>query len=155
MKFKDYIHDLEIDKQGVTIDPKGIEGDIPQKTLKNVYVRGVNHSNTIPDAKMYSEYKFNQANVVGWFATKANIAEGYVITIPDSEDKKEFGKEVFRIYWSKGTTIVKFDLKKGKVYFLDNNYYEENNKVKWQSPISYQRFFVDNNKDSFKAFKII
>lgn len=146
----------EVDKKGVTVGP---DGATPQEYLKNVYVRSSKHPNTAPGVSGVSNYNslpFADKNIiVGWFATKHNIAEGYVIQEIDSYSKKEFGKDSFRVFWSKGTTIVKFDLKKGKVFFIDNDHYKETDKVKWQRGMAYHRLFIDNNNPSFKAFNIV
>jgi len=153
--FKAFVNEIEVDKKGVIVDPKGLKGNIPQENLKNAYVRDENHANSIPDSDIKKMYKFEQSKIVGWFATKYNMAEGYIVTILDSEDKKEFGKDAFRVYWGKGTTIVKIDLIKGKISFLDNKVYEDESKIKWQRPMAYDRFFIDNKKESFRVFDIV
>ncbi len=144
-----------VDKKGVMVDLDGIDGDIPQEDLKNVYVRGKDHSSTAMDSELTKMYGANQKDVIGWFATKYNMSEGYVIQELSSADSKEFGKDAFRIYYHKGTNVVKFDLKKGKVYFIDNSYYAENDKVKWQTPMAYHRLFIDNSAKAFKKFNIV
>ena len=95
----------------------------------------------------------NQNKAIGFFATKSNPAYGYVIQEPTKEEQKEFGKDSYRIFGPKGTTIAKFNLQKGKVYFLDNDYYTNTDKVKYQSPINYVRFIIDDNSKAKRAFR--
>ena len=127
---------------------------VPQEDLKNTWVRTKDYPSSTLDSEQLKMPDANQRKVVGWFATKYNMAYGWVIQEASDLDKKEFGKDVFRIYSDKGTSIAKFDLKKGKVYYLDNEAYEEG-KIKFERPFMYDRLLIDNNKKAFKAFGIV
>jgi 1-deoxy-D-xylulose 5-phosphate reductoisomerase len=101
----------------------------------------------------YSHSMADKSSVAGFIATKANIAEGYVIYLPTKEELSEFGKDALRVVWSKGTTIVKVDAKKGKIYFLDNSAYEDG-KVKYQSAMAYDRLVIDDSSNGNKLQEI-
>ena len=98
----------------------------------------------------YSHAMADKNNVVGFLGTKHNNAEGYAIYTLSSDEAKEFGKDAFRIVWSKGTTIVKFNFRDGKVIFIDNEAYADG-ELKWQSPMGYDRIVVDNTPKALKA----
>jgi len=138
-----------VDKRGV-MDTQGKSLD--SMGLTKVYLRNKDHRST-PDSKQTKMPYFDQDKIIGWFATKPNNAYGYIVQELTKEEKSEFGG-AFRVYSDKGTTIVKFNLPKGKVYFLDNEYYRETDKVKYQSAMAYTRLFVDDTHQAKKAFKV-
>ena len=72
----------------------------------------------------------------------------------DEFDKKEFGEHgVYRLLSSKGTTIVKLDLVKGKIAFLDSEAYAEGT-LKFERPFIYEILFIDGT-ENFKTFNIV
>jgi hypothetical protein len=127
---------------------------IPQEQLKRAEVRKDNKPTTFESGA--AKLGLKQSDVIGWFATKDNHALGYTIFEPTDFDKKEFGNDCFRIYSNNTDTanIVKLNLKGGMVSFLDGNAYE-NGSIKWQSPMPYNRLYIDGNSKAMKAFGVI
>ena len=131
------------------------ESQIPQEEIKRGEVREKDRD-TMPEPNAKAEFGLKPDDIIGWFATKANMAAGYTIYQATAHDKKEFGKDVFRIYnISKDIAgIVKFNLKKGTMKFIDAKAYEEGN-VKFLSAMPYDRIRIDNHMKAFKAFNIV
>ena len=133
-------------------------GDTPIEGFRNTVIRsdkGYRTDFQLGDYPILKTLAFTpkRENVIGWFATKYNPAGGYVVFELDDYDKKEFGtKNVYRVLHTKGTTIVKLDLKKGKVSFIDNEYYTENDAIKYERPFIYEILFMDNTKYAFDGF---
>ncbi len=136
---KKIIESIYVDRRGV-MDTQGIL--IPG--YKKVYLRAKGHNSTLSSELLDKPFA-SQSAVLGWFATRANMAQGYIIQELNSIEQKEFG-DAFRIIGIKGTTIAKFNLKKGVVYFLDNEVYAETTKIKYQTPMAFHRLFIDDNK---------
>jgi len=143
---REILQRFSVDKNGVTI---GDGYAIPVNKMKNVYIRGYRNPVTNFGDLLTTDVQFDK--VIGWFDTKNNPA-GYVVTTMTDEDKEEFGEDAFRIFSDKGTTVAKFDFKKGNVYFFDNEYYTRYYGVKFQSPMKYKRFFIDNQEEILKMF---
>lgn len=74
------------------------------------------------------------------------IPAGVSLVAASPEDKREFGKSVFRI--RKGDMqyelIAKLNPKGMKLYFVDNKHYVNTDEVKWQEPIKLTKLFVYN-----------
>ncbi|MGL6228577.1 MAG: hypothetical protein ACRC3J_05110 [Culicoidibacterales bacterium] len=91
------------------------------------------------------------------FIAYKNKPAGIALVPADSATRKEFGTGVFRI--AKGETngmdgyVVKVDLAKGNLYFVDNNAYTEGN-LKWQKAVKLQRVILRNREDILKAYNI-
>lgn len=102
----------------------------------------------------YSNSIANEKMIAGWIATKANMAGGYAIYLIGKAEQKDFGKNAIRLVWKKGTTIAKIDAKKGKLIFIDNEAYTEG-EVKYQTPMAYDRLFIDDSINGKKLIKII
>jgi len=119
------------------------------KEYANVWYRNNGHTTSTTD--VYHNSMAHASNVIGFIATKANNGEGYAVYKPTVSELKEFGSDIFRLVWSKGTTIVKIDIKSDKLYFLDNTKYEDGI-IKFQSPIKFTRLILDK-KEFIKLFK--
>lgn len=103
-----------------------------------------------------SKYGLKENDLVGWFANKYNMANGWSLYVPNSHDKKEFGHDCFRTYTS-GTdsmSVVKINAAKGTVAFIDDKAYADEGKVKFQGASVYNRLMVENTPKAFKAFGI-
>jgi hypothetical protein len=122
-----------------------------QESVKKVLYR--ENGDITSTSSEYSNPMADPKNIAGFIATKANISEGYAVYLLSKEEQKEFGKDALRIVWSKGTTIVKIQAKKGKIIFLDNDAYEEGN-IKWQSPMAYDRLVIDDSINGNKLQEI-
>ncbi len=141
-----------------SVDKKGVMASqgrpLDSMGCTNCYLRVGKYPYTSLDKDYAKMYQANQDKVIGWFATKNNMAVGYTVQELSEFDKKEFtGKGVFRIYSNTGTSIVKINLQKGKVYFLDNEHYLETDKIKWLSPMSYHRLFVDDTPQAMRGWQ--
>lgn len=103
------------------------------------------------------------------FIVYKNKPAGIALVPADSATRKEFGTGVFRI--AKGETgtgvfriakgettgmdgyVVKVDLAKGNLYFVDQEAYTEG-KLKWQKAVKLQRVILRNREDIMKAYGI-
>ena len=139
---------IKVDKRGV-MDSQGIL--IPG--YKKVYLRTAGRDSVLDSEQLKHPYAM-QGYVVGWFATKANMASGYTIQELSPEERDEFGKNAFRIISLKGTTVAQINLKKGTVRFADNEYYADNMKMRYKSPMAFHRLFIDNTNKAKKAFGV-
>lgn len=101
-------------------------------------------------------YGLKQDDLIGWFANKYNYASGWAIFKASPHDKAEFGKDVFRTYSSKSdtTSIIKFNLKTGVYAFVDNDYYDQTDQVKFQKPSTYDRIIIEDTPKAFQEFGI-
>lgn len=117
--------------------------------LKRAWVR--DNTNRGTDISGYSP-KFHysikplQKDVIGWFSNKYN-SFGWVVCRPDSVDKRLLGglvKNTFRVFTEKGTSLVNFNLEKGTYAFLDNAYYEDTDKIRFEKKTAYTKFVIDD-----------
>jgi hypothetical protein len=130
------------------------ETKIPQEQLKRAEVRKEKSAKTLdPEEKKIG---LESKDIVGWFATKYNMAFGYNVFKATEDEKKEFGNDVFRTFSHKSMTasIAKINLKSGMVCFVDNAAYTEGD-LKWGAWMPYNRFVIDNDRESFDAFNIV
>lgn len=118
--------------------------DIAVDGMKNVFIRGDKRGTSHISNSMV------KSKPIGWFANKENNAFGFNIHALDSHDitwlksKKVDLKNVFRSVTDKGTTIVKFDFKKGTVAFADNKHLEATDEFKFDRPSPFTRLFIDS-----------
>lgn len=127
---------------------------IPQEKLKRAWVRPTGEVGDFDSGA--SRYGIVPSDMIGWFATKRNEAVGWHIFEPSSDEKKEFGANVKRVYSGKTntTSIAKFDLSKGIYAFLDNEAYE-NGRISFQKMSPYKRLVIENKPKAFKSFGIV
>ena len=66
---------------------------------------------------------------------------------PYPGDNKFYGENVVRIETRDPTVFfpVKIDLKKEKIYFLDEKYLKDTDQVKWDRPLKYTELIIQNN----------
>lgn len=101
-----------------------------------------------------SEYK---KDVVGWFSNKYN-AGGWVLTKLSPYDAKWLRsngvstKSVFRTYTdTDNTSIVKINAKTGTYAFLDNEYLENKDEVRFEKSSKFTKLYIDN-ENTVKEF---
>lgn len=126
--------------------------DRMQPDMKRVYLRSDGRY-THPDVPSDIVPPLDVENCVGWFSTSRNPALGHSLFILTPEDKAEFGNDAFRQATSKGTSIVKLNLKTGTVSFLDNDAYENGN-IKYLPASAYRKLYIDGSPKARKAFGI-
>ena len=102
-----------------------------------------------------SEHGLNRSNLIGWFANKYNMADGWTIFDTTSSEKREFGRDALRTYDDnkKSVNIAKFNLKKGTYAFLDSKAYEEG-EIRYERPSVYNRVRVVDSPRALKAFGV-
>lgn len=128
---------------------------IPFEYLKKVFQRD-------KDGGTSDDAHGKMGKPLGWFATVANPAFGWVVYEIDDADKTWFKsqgesmKGVFRTLSGKLNTksIVKIDLKKGNIYFFNTKEYEDTDQITWEKrPVKFSRFFIDYGMQ--KNFNVI
>jgi hypothetical protein len=133
------------------------EGKIPQEEIKRGRVRtDAEQKGTRSDVGRARGLKTD--TLVGWFSNAHNKTDGWMLHELSPSEKSEFGSDnVFRTYTDgTGTTsIVKIDIKKGTYAFIDNKYYEETDKVKFEKMSPYKNLLIEKTELGFKAFNII
>jgi hypothetical protein len=97
------------------------------------------------------------SSVIGWFAIKQNMANGFALYNLDKadlawfKDEKEPTKGVYRYATDIATGLVSINAKTGVYRFFDNAKYESDDRIHWQKWSKYNRIVIDDLK-SFKAF---
>lgn len=130
------------------------EGMLPQENIKRGEVRGDGRSGDVPSGALKAGLK--ASDLIGWFANKYNLAAGWTVYAPTAEEKAEFGANARRVYSERtgSMSVVKFNLAKGTVAFLDNKAYEDGT-VKYDRGTAYDRIIIENTPKAFKAFGIV
>ena len=126
------------------------DGEFVVNGLKRVSVRAKGRTTTT-NSNDFGTFNNNNFEVVGWFATKNNMAYGWGIYKLDKHDikwLKESGlkdlKGVMRTASDKGTSIAKFNLEKGTYAFVDNEHFENTDLIKFEKMSPYNRLLVDD-----------
>lgn len=124
--------------------------------MKRAIVRDV-PANYQPTVNKYLKSLLPTENIIGWFATKYNMATGWHIFTATEYDKAIFGSGVFRVYSEKteSSSIIKFNLKTGTYAFLNNEKYENENIIKFQRMSSYNRLFIEPTFKARKEFNVL
>jgi len=112
--------------------------------MKNVTIR-TDGLKTTPDKESLAT-SFG-GSVIGFLATKYNLASGYIVSTVTEDEIKEFGSGVVRISSEKTltTSIGIINAEKGTVQFLNNDAYLEGN-IKFLRAEKYDRLIVDTEE---------
>jgi hypothetical protein len=120
---------------------------------KRVTVRGKGRGTTDTDVKT-GGYNKNELEKLGWFANKYNRAEGWVIYKLHPQDIKWLKDEgiknlngIVRTATRNGTSIAKFDAKKGTYAFMDNEHLDNTDEARFEKMSPYSQLFVDEPQD--------
>lgn len=127
---------------------------ISQEKIKRGGVRGKGEERDFESGA--ARYGLEAKDLIGWFASKHNMAFGWSIFETTPEEKAEFGDDAKRTYSgrTRSMSIAKFNLVKGTYAFLDNKAYEDG-VVKYQRPSPYNRIRIENTPRAARAFKIV
>ena len=128
--------------------------DTELSDMKRVYVRAPGSRHTTPDSPWYLDTPLDIDLCIGWFATVYNPAVGHSIYALTDYEKAEFGDDAFRQATEKGTSIVKFNLKTGMVWFSETGDDYNEGELKYQRPVAYRKLYIDNTPTAFAAFGI-
>lgn len=122
--------------------------EISYMNLKRVHRRAEDERTS-----MRSNIMVSSQTLIGWFSTKMNLAAGFNIHTLESPDNKWLKDEkvnltgVYRVVSDRDTNIIKLNLTKGTVAFVDNQYLEDTGDVKFKKAIPYTKVLVDWKKD--------
>lgn len=110
--------------------------------FKRSTVRTSEKAHLEPEA---AEFGLKKENVIGWFATKYNMAFGWALLRLTENEQAEFGPTAIRTYSSQTNTcnIVKINPVTGTYAFLDNEAYLEG-QVKFDRMESYNRIVIND-----------
>ena len=109
---------------------------------RTIYRKSGEQSHLEPEATKL--FNLRQEDVLGWFATKQNIAFGWCLINTTDAEKEEFGSDALRTYSyrTESTCIVKINPEKGTYAFIDNEAYT-NGEIKFDKMTPYNRLVVD------------
>ena len=154
----DTIVDIAFAKKNLS----GLRGYTAINEYPRLLIREYGQQSSIDDLKKVSFYDGRIGdNVIGWFATKNNMAFGWTLIKPDKNDIayiKKNGmnpKDIFRSVGFHGTNFVKINLKTGTYAFADNQYELETDKLKFDKMSKYNRLVVDNYKGDGRELKAL
>ena len=118
--------------------------------LKKVFIR-THDRTTCPDG-----WAYNESTPIGWYSNIYNSAFGWGIFELSDYDKQwlinegvdfwKTGIVIYRVASDKGTSIVKFNLYTGTHAHIDNEHYENTDRVRFEKMTAYKKLVFDNEK---------
>lgn len=145
---------MAVKKMKVRLGENVLSESIPAENIKRGRIRDDGKYTSV-ESGAFSNYGLDSNDIVGWFANKYNMAEGWSIYKASDSDKKEFGQHVFRTYsgHTESTSIIQFNIVAGTYAFLDNDDYLEGN-IRFQKMTGYDRLLIDNTPVALEEFDI-
>lgn len=107
--------------------------------------------------RAYTGYHYKGSHPIGWYSNKFNLAAGWGVFVLDSSDqkwlrdKKVKVKNLFRVSTDQTTSIVRLNMQKGTVAWMDNEYLMDTDKVRFKKASAFKQFVVINDSRSVKA----
>jgi hypothetical protein len=98
---------------------------------------------------------------IGWLSTNKNPAAGFVIYELNANDLKWFKDEkvstenILRVATDQVTTVLKFNFKKQRVTFFDQETYLNTDKISWEKrSYIWKTLIIVDNPAARKAFNV-
>lgn len=153
----DIVEDFKVPGTNIILE----KGDVINVVKESISVANIKRGEIRDEPVNYSPkgaYKLLQltdADLVGWFANKYNMAAGWSIWKPNDYDRAEFGQHVFRTYSedTDSTSIIQFNIVAGTYAFLDQEAYLRD-EIKFEKMTAYDRIIIEPTPTALEEFDI-